>query len=228
MRVLLIDDDARLAELLVAYLTPQGVALTHAPGGQAGLAQVAAGGWDAVLLDVMMPGLDGLAVLRQLRAKDARLPVLMLTARGDESDRVVGLELGADDYVAKPFSPRELLARLRAVVRRATPSAVAARIAAAGIEVDVAGRQAWVDGAPLELTALELDLLTVLVQRAGRVVPRAALLELAGRDDTTVGDRTIDVHISRLRKKLGEPAAARLKTVRGIGYTLARAADEAP
>ena len=228
MRVLLIDDDARLAELLVAYLAPQGVALTHAPGGQAGLAQVAAGGWDAVLLDVMMPGLDGLAVLRQLRAKDARLPVLMLTARGDESDRVVGLELGADDYVAKPFSPRELLARLRAVVRRATPSAVAARSAAAGVEVDVAGRQAWVDGAPLELTALELDLLTVLVQRAGRVVPRAALLELAGRDDTTVGDRTIDVHISRLRKKLGEPAAARLKTVRGIGYTLARAADEAP
>lgn len=228
MRVLLIDDDARLAELLVAYLAPQGVALTHASGGQAGLAQVAAGGWDAVLLDVMMPGLDGLAVLRQLRAKDARLPVLMLTARGDESDRVVGLELGADDYVAKPFSPRELLARLRAVVRRATPSAVAARSAAAGIEVDVAGRQAWVDGAPLDLTALELDLLTVLVQRAGRVVPRAALLELAGRDDTTVGDRTIDVHISRLRKKLGEPAAARLKTVRGIGYTLARAADEAP
>ncbi len=228
MRVLLIDDDARLAELLVAYLAPQGVALTHAPGGQAGLAQVAAGGWDAVLLDVMMPGLDGLAVLRQLRAKDARLPVLMLTARGDESDRVVGLELGADDYVAKPFSPRELLARLRAVVRRATPSAIAARSAAAGIEVDVAGRQAWVDGAPLELTALELDLLTVLVQRAGRVVPRAALLELAGRDDTTVGDRTIDVHISRLRKKLGEPAAARLKTVRGIGYTLARGADEAP
>ena len=228
MRVLLIDDDARLAELLVAYLTPQGVALTHAPGGQAGLAQVAAGGWDAVLLDVMMPGLDGLAVLRQLRAKDARLPLLMLTARGDESDRVVGLELGADDYVAKPFSPRELLARLRAVVRRAAPAAVAARIAAAGVEVDVAGRQAWVDGAPLELTALELDLLTVLVQRAGRVVPRAALLELAGRDDTTVGDRTIDVHISRLRKKLGEPAAARLKTVRGIGYTLARGVDEAP
>ena len=228
MRVLLIDDDARLAELLVAYLAPQGVALTHAPGGQAGLAQVAAGGWDAVLLDVMMPGLDGLAVLRQLRAKDARLPVLMLTARGDESDRVVGLELGADDYVAQPFSPRELLARLRAVVRRAAPAAVAARIAAAGVEVDVAGRQAWVDGAPLELTALELDLLTVLVQRAGRVVPRAALLELAGRDDTTVGDRTIDVHISRLRKKLGEPAAARLKTVRGIGYTLARGVDEAP
>lgn len=228
MRVLLIDDDARLAELLVAYLAPQGVALTHAPSGQAGLAQVAAGGWDAVLLDVMMPGLDGLAVLRQLRTKDPRLPVLMLTARGDESDRVVGLELGADDYVAKPFSPRELLARLRAVVRRAAPAAVAARIAAAGVEVDVAGRQAWVDGAPLELTALELDLLTVLVQRAGRVVPRAALLELAGRDDTTVGDRTIDVHISRLRKKLGEPAAARLKTVRGIGYTLARGVDEAP
>ena len=227
MRVLLIDDDARLAELLVGYLTPQGVTLVHAPGGQAGLTQVAAGGWDAVLLDVMMPGLDGLAVLRQLRARDPRLPVLMLTARGDESDRVVGLELGADDYVAKPFSPRELLARLRAVVRRAAPAAVADRLTAGGIEVDVGGREAFVDGAALELTALELDLLVALVRRAGRVVPRAALLGLAGRGDVTVGERTIDVHVSRLRKKLGA-AAPQLKTVRGIGYTLARARDEGP
>ncbi|MBK9033959.1 MAG: response regulator transcription factor [Myxococcales bacterium] len=227
VRVLLIDDDARLAELLVDYLGPQGVTLAHAPGGQAGLAQLATGGVDAVLLDVMMPGLDGLAVLRLVRAQAPTLPVIMLTARGDESDRVVGLELGADDYVAKPFSPRELLARLRAVVRRVSPDAVAERLAAAGIAIDVAGRTATVDGAPLELTALELDLLSVLVRRAGRVVPRAALLELAGRGDATVGDRTVDVHISRLRKKLGDAAAARLKTVRGIGYTLARGLDEA-
>jgi two-component system OmpR family response regulator len=149
----------------------------------------------------------------------------MLTARGDESDRVVGLELGADDYVAKPFSPRELLARLRAVVRRAAPAAVAERLAAAGIAVDVAGRQAWVDGAPLELTALELDLLIVLVQRAGRVVPRAALLELAGRGDTTVGDRT-STSTSRGCARSSATGGARLKTVRGIGYTLARGVDE--
>ncbi|MEZ4399682.1 MAG: response regulator transcription factor [Kofleriaceae bacterium] len=224
MRVLCIDDDARLAELLRGYLAPQGVVLHHAPGGVAGLAALGQGGFDVVLLDVMMPGLDGLAVLRQLRARDAHLPVIMLTARGDESDRVVGIELGADDYVAKPFSPRELLARLRAVARRGAPDAQAARLAAAGIEVDVAGREAWVDGAPVELTALELDVLAVLVRRAGRVVPRAALLELAGRGDATVGERAVDVHLSRLRKKLG-PAAARIKTVRGIGYTLARTVE---
>jgi DNA-binding response OmpR family regulator len=226
VRVLLIDDDARLAELLRGYLEPQGVALVHAGGGQAGLAQVAAGAFDVVLLDVMMPGMDGLAVLRRLRADGHPLPVIMLTARGDESDRVVGLELGADDYIGKPFSPRELLARLRAVVRRAAPAAVAERLSAAGIAVDVGAREAWVDGAPVELTGLELDLLTALVRRAGRVVPRAALLELAGRGDVTVGDRAVDVHISRLRKKLGDAAAARIKTVRGIGYSLARTIDE--
>jgi DNA-binding response OmpR family regulator len=228
VRVLLIDDDARLGELLHGYLEPQGVSLVQAGGGQAGLAQLAGGGFDVVLLDVMMPGMDGLAVLRRLRGDGHALPVIMLTARGDESDRVVGLELGADDYVAKPFSPRELLARLRAVVRRAAPAAVAERLTAAGIAVDVAAREAWVDGQPVELTGLELDLLTALVRRAGRVVPRAALLELAGRGDTTVGDRAVDVHISRLRKKLGDDAAARIRTVRGIGYSLARAADEDP
>src|SRR5687767_7052846 len=154
MRVLLIDDDARLAELLVGYLQPQGVALVHAGGGQAGLAQLAAGGFDAILLDVMMPGLDGLAVLRKIRDAGHRVPVIMLTARGDEADRVVGLELGADDYVHKPFSPRELLARLRAVLRRAAPDTVAERLSAAGITVDTGAREAWVDGQPVELTGL--------------------------------------------------------------------------
>jgi two-component system OmpR family response regulator len=226
VRILLIDDDARLAELLVGYFEPQGVGLVHAPGGQAGLAQLANGGFDAVLLDVMMPGLDGLAVLRKIRDAGHRVPIIMLTARGDEADRVVGLELGADDYVAKPFSPRELLARLRAVLRRADPSAVAEKLTASGITVDASGREAWVDGKPVELTGLEIDLLLVLLRRAGRVVPRSALLDLAGRGDVSVGERAVDVHISRLRKKLGDDAATRIRTVRGVGYVLARSAED--
>ena len=226
MRILLIDDDARLAELLDENLRPQGVALVHAGGGQAGLAQLAAGGFDAVLLDVMMPGLDGLAVLRKLRDAGHRVPVIMLTARGDEADRVVGLELGADDYVAKPFSPRELLARLRAVLRRVQPDTLAEKLSAAGITVDTGSREAWVEGKPVELTGLEIDLLIALLRRAGRVVPRGALLELAGRSDVTVGERAVDVHISRLRKKLGDDPPTRIRTVRGVGYVLARAAED--
>lgn len=226
MRVLLIDDDARLAELLEGYLTPQGVALVHAGGGQAGLGKLGEGGFDAVFLDVMMPGLDGLTVLRKIRDAGHRIPVLMLTARGDEADRVVGLELGADDYVAKPFSPRELLARLRAVLRRAQPDTMAEKLSSAGITIDTGSREAWVDGKPVELTGLEIDLLTALLRRAGRVVPRSALLELAGRGDVTVGERAVDVHISRLRKKLGDDPPTKIRTVRGVGYVLARAADD--
>jgi DNA-binding response OmpR family regulator len=227
VRILLIDDDARLAELLDDNLRPQGVALVHAGGGQAGLAALAGGGFDAILLDVMMPGMDGLAVLRTLRDAGHRVPVIMLTARGDEADRVVGLELGADDYVAKPFSPRELLARLRAVLRRTQPGTLAEKLSAAGITVDTGSREAWVDGKPVELTGLELDLLIALLRRAGRVVPRGALLDLAGRGDVTVGERAVDVHISRLRKKLGDDPPTRIRTVRGVGYVLARAAEEA-
>jgi len=225
VRVLLIDDDARLAELLDSYLTPQGVALVHAGGGQAGLAALAAGGFDAVFLDVMMPGLDGLAVLRKIRDAGHRIPVIMLTARGDEADRVVGLELGADDYVAKPFSPRELLARLRAVLRRVQPDTVAEKLSSAGITVDTGTREAWVDGKSVELTGLEIDLLIALLRRAGRVVPRSALLELAGRGDVSVGERAVDVHISRLRKKLGDDPPTRIRTVRGVGYVLSRTED---
>ncbi len=227
MRVLLIDDDARLAELLDGYLKPQGVALVHAGGGQAGLAAVAGGGFDAVLLDVMMPGIDGLGVLRKLRDAGHRIPVIMLTARGDEADRVVGLELGADDYVAKPFSPRELLARIRAVLRRIQPDTIAEKLSSVGIAVDTGTREAWVDGRPVELTGLEIDLLIALLRRAGRVVPRSALLELAGRGDVTVGERAVDVHISRLRKKLGDDPPTKIRTVRGVGYVLARAAEDA-
>jgi two-component system OmpR family response regulator len=204
-RVLLIDDDHRLHELLVAYLANADVDLAHAPDGPRGLAALAAGGFDAVLLDVMMPGMDGLEVLRRIRERSA-IPVLMLTARGDETDRVVGLELGADDYVAKPFSSRELLARLRAVLRRMAPEVGSERLSANGISVEIGTREVRVEGEPVEL------------RRAGRVVPRGALLREAGRDDATVGERTIDVHISKLRKKLGP----RIKTVRGVGYVLGR------
>lgn len=222
MRVLLIDDDARLAELLRDYFEPQGIALSHALSGAAGLAAVGQGSFDAIFLDVMMPGMDGLEVLRRLRDAGSKSPILMLTARGDEADRVVGLELGADDYVAKPFSPRELLARLRAVVRRAQPTLESERLSSAGISVDTGTREAWVDGQPVALTGLEIDLLIALLRRAGRVIPRAALLELAGRGDVTVNERAVDVHISRLRKKLGDEPASRIKTVRGIGYVLSR------
>jgi DNA-binding response OmpR family regulator len=171
--------------------------------------------------------MDGLAVLKKLREGGHRIPVIMLTARGDEADRVVGLELGADDYVAKPFSPRELLARIRAVLRRAQPDTVAEKLMASGITVDTGAREAWVDGRPVELTGLEIDLLTVLLRRAGRVVPRTALLELAGRGDVAVNERAVDVHISRLRKKLGDDPPTRIRTVRGVGYVLSRAVEDA-
>jgi DNA-binding response OmpR family regulator len=223
IRALLIDDDPRLAELLRAYLAPHDVVLSHAADGARGLAAVDAGGVDVVVLDGMMPGLDGLDVLRRLRQKSA-VPVIMLTARGDETDRVVGLELGADDYLAKPASPRELLARVRAVLRRAAPRGPDQRVVLGDLEVDPASRTASVGSRPLGLTALEFDLLLVLAERAGRVVPRDALWELAGRGDTAVSGRTVDVHVSRLRAKLGDDARdpRRLKTVRGSGYLLVR------
>lgn len=223
MRILLIDDDQRLFELLTEYFAQNGIALAHAADGPSGLSAARSAGFDAVLLDGMLPGIDGLEVLRRLR-ESSTVPVLMLTARGDETDRVVGLEMGADDYIAKPFSPRELLARLRAVLRRAQPTSESERLVAAGIEIDLGSRLAHVDGTRMELTALEFDLLAALVRRAGRVVPRSALLKFAGRNDAVVSDRTVDVHISKLRKKLGDDSKSprRIRTVRGVGYTLAR------
>jgi two-component system OmpR family response regulator len=223
VRVLLIDDDARLAELLRDFFVQNDVALVHAADGLSGIRTLGADAFDAVLLDVMMPGLDGLEVLRRIRAgAGGKVPILMLTARGDEADRVVGLELGADDYVAKPFSPRELLARLRAVLRRVQPGAIGERLTASGIVIDVGARSVAVEGAAIELTGLEFDLLVALVRRAGRVVPRNALLAEAGRDDVSVSERTIDVHVSKLRKKLGDDPASprRIRTVRGIGYVV--------
>jgi len=223
LRALLIDDDARLADLLDSYLGDHDVTLEGAKDGQSGLDALTTGTYDVVLLDVMMPGMDGLEVLRRIRGKSA-IPVIMLTARGDEADRVVGLELGADDYVPKPFSPRELLARIRAVLRRAQPEAQTERIAIGGVEVDVGARSARVDGEEIDLTGLELDILVALMRRAGRVVPRDALLSEAGRDDVVVSERTVDVHISHLRKKLGDDprSPSLIRTVRGVGYVFVR------
>jgi two-component system OmpR family response regulator len=206
------------------------VTLVHAPDGTKGLAALKSDVFDAVLLDVMMPGLDGLAVCRRIR-ETSQVPILMLTARGDEADRVVGLELGADDYIPKPFSPRELLARLRAVLRRSQPAAEAKQIVVGRLAIDVEARRVRVGAAVPELTGLEFDILLALARRPGRVVPRETLLGEAGRQDVTVSDRTVDVHVSHLRRKLGDdPRTPRLiKTVRGVGYVLSpEAAQEVP
>jgi len=204
VRVLCIDDDRRLQELLVSWLGQNGVQVTPAYDGQTGIQALDASAFDAVLLDIM--------------------PILMLTAKGDETDRVVGLEIGADDYVPKPFSPRELLARLRAVLRRSAPEAVSEKLAVADVQVDVGSRQVTVEGKEIDLTGLEFDILVALMRRAGRVIPRDALLAEAGRSDVVVGERTVDVHISHLRAKLGDDPRAprRIKTVRGVGYVLSR------
>ncbi|MEM7606312.1 MAG: response regulator transcription factor [Myxococcota bacterium] len=213
IHVLLIDDDARLFELLERYLAPHDVRLTYASHGGEGLAQLEGGSFDAVFLDVMMPGLGGLDVLRRIRQK-SQTPVVMLTARGDEADRVVGLEMGADDYVPKPFAPRELLARLRAVLRR-THGESHETIRVGTLTIDVPSRGVTYEGEALSLTAHEFALLVALASRAGRVVPRRQLLEATGSGH--VSERTVDVHVASLRKKLGEGA---IETVRGVGYVI--------
>lgn len=221
-RLLLIDDDARLFSLLSDYLKGQGAQLEHAKDGSDGLEKLRHGSYDAVLLDIMMPGIPGLDVLRRIRERST-IPVLMLTARGDEADRIVGLELGADDYIPKPFSARELLARVRAVVRRAQGRLASDEtLSASGVEVSVPQRRVNKDGTPVLLTGIEFDILVALLRRAGRVIPRNALLEEAGRHEVT-GDRTVDVHISKLRKKLGDDSRkpTLIRTVRGVGYVFA-------
>ncbi len=220
-RVLLIDDDSRLPDLLTQYLGQNGVHLTAASNGQSGLAALEQNVFDAVLLDIMMPGMDGIEVCKRIRAK-SNVPIIMLTARGDETDRVVGLEVGADDYVPKPFGPRELLARLRAVLRRTRPETVAEHIQVGDVTVDVSSRLATVNGAAADLTGIEFDILVALMRRAGRVIPRDALLSEAGRTDVVVGERTVDVHISHLRQKLNDDPPVLIKTVRGIGYVFTK------
>ncbi|HKQ71971.1 MAG TPA: response regulator transcription factor [Polyangiaceae bacterium] len=222
-RVLLIDDDKRLHDLLTTYLEQNGFTVTGAPDGHRGLAVLDAEAFDIVLLDIMMPGIDGLEVCRRIRGK-SRVPILMLTAKGDETDRVVGLELGADDYIAKPFGPRELVARLRAVLRRANPSVEAEIVRVNEIAIDVPGHKVKVSDKEIELTGIEFDILLALARRAGRVVGRDALLSEAGRADVNVGDRTVDVHISHLRQKLGDDPRSpkKIKTIRGVGYVLVK------
>jgi len=222
LRVLVVDDDERLYELIASYLEQNDVSPVSAQNGRRALDLIEREAFDAVLLDVMMPGMDGLSVLKALRARWSNLPVIMLTAKGDETDRVVGLELGADDYLAKPFSPRELLARIKAVLRRASPDLAKQRLSAGSVVVEVESRTVHVAGERVELTGLEFDLLLALVRRAGQVVPRASLLAQAGRTDVIVNERAVDVHISHLRKKLGDDAQRLIKTVRGVGYVLSK------
>lgn len=224
VRVLLVEDDERLAQLTARYLDAHDVLTTVAADGPAGLALALAEPFDAVLLDVMLPGKSGLEVCRALRER-SDVPIIMLTARGEEADRVLGLELGADDYVPKPFSSRELLARIHAQVRRArrlVGPAAGAPIRVGRLVVDAATLSASLDGAPLSLTAYEHQLLRAFAERAGRVLSREQLLEIVKGDASEVFDRAIDVRISRLRQKLGDdPKQPRLlKTVRGLGYVL--------
>ena len=219
-RILVIDDDPGLTDLLSEYLQARGLAVVTAPDGERGLERLRSGGIDLVILDVMMPGKDGFEVCREIRAGSS-VPVIMLTARGDDLDRIIGLELGADDYMPKPFNPRELLARIRAVLRRqgAAPNATEA-ISAAGVRLDPERREVQVDGEPVELTTTEFEILRVLVGSAGRVVPRERLMELARGPDWAAFERSVDVHVSHLRRKLGDDPRAprRIKTVRGVGY----------
>jgi DNA-binding response OmpR family regulator len=224
LTALLVEDDARLAALTAEYLGGHGVLVTCTGDGAAGLEEASRRSYDVVLLDLMLPGKHGLEVCRELRSR-SDVPIVILTARGEEADRVTGLELGADDYLAKPFSPRELLARIRAVVRRARgqvgPSVKPVRVGT--LALDPGARRATVQGQEIVLTGYEFSLLYALASRAGRVLSREQLIELAGGSVDDAFDRSVDVHVSRLRQKLGDdPKNPRmLKTVRGSGYMLA-------
>jgi DNA-binding response OmpR family regulator len=227
-RVLLIDDDARLMRMLSEYLGKNGLQTMVRGDGAAGLLASERESFDAVVLDVMLPDLDGFEVCRRLRSH-SDVPILMLTARGDLTDRVVGLEIGADDYVAKPFEPRELLARLRALLRRRKGGSEPPRVLRFGdLEVDLGAREVRQRGVRRPLTSAQFNLLAALAERAGRVLTREQLLELVGGDDSEAFDRAIDVQISRLRGAIeDDPRHPRyVLTVRGIGYVLARAPQE--
>ncbi len=236
MRALLVDDDHELARLLREYLGPHGVSVDHVVEGAGALQRLAStpAPYDIVLLDVMLPGIDGFEVCRRIRTKHD-VPVVMLTARGEDTDRVVGLEIGADDYVPKPFNPRELLARMRAVLRRAHPQPVPSPetieppgvLHVGDLTVDVPAHTATLDGRELQLTSFEFRVLVVLARRAGEPVTREELasvvLPKGGPYDPSV-DRSLDVHVSHLRQKMGDGAREprRIRTVRGIGYVLVR------
>ena len=227
MNLLLVDDDEKLCRLVREYLEPMGYAVTAAHTGPDGLQAALAGNFDAVILDVMLPQLDGFEVLKRLRAK-SNVPVLMLTGLGEEADRIVGLEIGADDYLPKTFSTRELLARLRAVIRRSRITAQQkgeARqpaVTVGKLHVDPETRVALLGDQPLALTAVEFDLLHSLARASGRVKTRERLLLEVAELDFEAFDRSIDVHISSIRKKLGDDAKSPqfIQTIRGAGYML--------
>ena len=227
-QLLLIDDDVKLTRLLSGYLHEQGYSVTTRHDGESGLAQAINGEWDLILLDGMLPKLDGFDVLKRLRAQSA-VAVLMLTARGDESDRIFGLDHGADDYLAKTASPRELVARIRALLRRSVASGA---LPAAGsgtsmttigaLRIDARNRSAWLGDTLLNLTPVEFDLLAALARQPGTLLSRAQLVERLRDREFEHSDRSIDVHITGLRRKLGDdPRQPRyIRTVRGAGYRL--------
>ncbi len=225
-RILLIEDDPRLASLVSEYLGEAGYRVTVEGTGAAGLDRAAREPFDALVLDLMLPDMDGLDVCRRLRAGSA-LPILMLTARGDAMDRVVGLEMGADDYLPKPFEPRELLARLRAILRRGKAGAGSDVLRFGRLEIDRGARAVRVDGSPREMTSRQFALLLALAESAGRVLSRETLMEKLKGEALEAFDRSIDVHISRIRAAIEDDARKprRIVTVRGSGYVFARQQD---
>ncbi len=231
-RLLLIDDDTRLTGMVGDYLRRNGYEVDTAGSLAAGREQLKAAHYDALLLDLMLPDGDGLDLTRELRAvpRTQRLPLLMLTARGEPLDRIVGLEIGADDYLPKPFEPRELLARVKALLRRAAPAAAPDEVLAFGrLEIDLGARQARLDGQPCDLTGHQFELLVVLAQSAGRVLTRDQIMDAMKGHPLEAYDRSIDVHISRIRAVIeADPKnPRRVLTVRGSGYLFARTQDVA-
>jgi DNA-binding response OmpR family regulator len=225
-RILLIEDDPRLAEMVKNYLAEAGFAVSVAGRGDAGIAMLAREPFDSVILDLMLPDMDGLEVCRRIRAR-AQTPILMLTARGDAMDRIVGLELGADDYLPKPFEPRELLARLKAILRRGRGEPTAQMLRFGRLEIDLAAREVRLDGDARALTSYQFDLLAALAQHAGRVMSRDAIMDLVRNEPLEAFDRSIDVHISRIRAAIEDDARhpRRVITVRGAGYVFAKLQD---
>jgi two-component system, OmpR family, response regulator CpxR len=225
-RILVVDDDVELCSLVSEYLRPEGFQVEAVHDGKAGLARALSGDHLLAVLDVMLPGMNGFDVLRKIR-DSSRMPVLLLTARGEDVDRIVGLEIGADDYLPKPFNPRELVARIRAILRRTRAKGEAAVpdvIRVGDVELDPATRTVQHRGRPVELTSVEFSLLQVLLREAGRVVTREALVdEVLGRKFSPF-DRSIDMHVSKVRKKLGDSDSEdHIKTIRGAGYIFALA-----
>jgi DNA-binding response OmpR family regulator len=229
-RLLLIDDDARLTTMVVDYLQANGYDVSTAGSLAAGRERLKQHAYDALLLDLMLPDGDGLDLTRELRAdaRTRRLPLLMLTARGEPPDRIVGLEIGADDYLPKPFEPRELLARVKALLRRsAVPSGDDEVLRFGRLEIDLGARQARLDGKACDLTSHQFDLLVVLAQGAGRVLSRDQIMDGLKGHPLEAFDRSIDVHVSRIRAAIEDDPKApkRLLTVRGVGYVFARKQD---